>query len=240
MVNDYEKFLLAAGIAMMCPRMIVANQSFLRQPTQKRKSIVRTTRSRTRSGNIVEEKQNQIFNDRIKTSNFVPCSSSTNIPQGQFWNHVNRDCEIFPTVIPLEHRYLYWFNLAFIFGSHYPNQWLERKTVLNLVGTAKNHSMRGCLIPRATTISAFFPPLETASIDPPMDSLIMMKTGNLHYFMVWNPISHDICPGFTSGCKCPNPGTCPIKTQNSHLTMVMNACPRENSHANVCVDDFLL
>jgi hypothetical protein len=196
-MDDYTRFLVAASIASICPREIVSRNST--------SVISRTTRSK-RSMNIkkiVEKKANIESHEHP----FVPITDEC-INLGEFWNHVDRNCEIFPTIIPVEHLHLYWFNLALIFGYHYPNRWLERKEVLQLVGTSKNHSMRGCLIPRATTVSDFFPPLQDASRDPPRDSLIMMKTGNLHYFMVWQPIMQDFCPGVTSGCKCPNPKTC--------------------------------
>jgi hypothetical protein len=204
-MEDYTRFLLAASIASMCPREIVSRKS----PTP----LISRTRSCTRrSKKIVEKKQQIEFTEHP----FVPIRD-TWIHLGEFWNNVDRDCEIFPTVIPMEHRHLYWFNVATIFGYHYPNRWLERKQVLQMVGTSKNHSMRGCLIPRATTISDFFPPLQDASQDPPRDSLIMMKTKNLHYFMVWQPVLQDFCPGITSGCKCPNPKTCCIQKTSDFL-----------------------
>ncbi len=228
-MDDYETFFLAASIACICPRILVKkNQPMLKDNVEKlhkkrtKITIFRSTRSRTKSGKTVDQiqlKDKTPFHKRIHKQTNIQIIQHP-IFVGQFWNHVDRDCEIFPTIIPIQYKHLYWFDIATVFGSHYPNQWLERKVVLQLVGTEKNHSMRGCLIPRATTISAFFPILEDVSIDPPKDSLIMMKTGNLHYFMVWQPIIYESCPGFTSGCKCPNPQSCPIERNPNNFSLL--------------------
>ena len=79
------------------------------------------------------------------------------IPIGSFWQHVPTECEIEPTVIPLERMKLFWYHAAYVWGSHHSNQWIERKDVLKL-GMGKGHSMRGSLIPRPSTVLPFLHP----------------------------------------------------------------------------------
>jgi hypothetical protein len=105
------------------------------------------------------------------------------ISRDDFWKIIPINCEIGPTVIPSDKMSMVWFHRAKIWGSRHPNQWMERKEVLKLSG-GNNHSMRGALVPRSSTITPLFPCLLKSSF-PPTNCLIMLKYNNLHYFMVW-------------------------------------------------------
>ncbi len=127
-----------------------------------------------------------------------------------FWRCVPPNCEIEPTVIPIDRMEMYWFHVAYVWGSHFPNKWMERKEVMKLSRSLRPYqSMRGTLIPRASTISELFPKLVG---EPPANSLVMLKCGTLHYVMVWHPLPRNTCPARDATVAvfpCPNFGTCP-------------------------------
>jgi hypothetical protein len=127
------------------------------------------------------------------------------ISVGEFWKYVPKECEIEPTIIPPNRLHLFWYYAAYVWGSHHPNQWMERKEVLKL-GMGKDHSMRGAFIPRPSTVLPFYVPIQDQTRDPIPNSLIMMKYGNSHYFMVWQPF-HGTCTN--NVYHCPNLNNCP-------------------------------
>lgn len=176
---------------------MMASQTAPQPQPSKRPKLQAQSRSRSRSRSVAKPTQ---VNDAV-------------VSIGLFWTRVPNDCDIFPTVIPPERLKQFWYRAAYTHGFHRPNRWIARPLLIEYLGDTTRlakpfassedarHGMSGTLIPKPSTVSEKYPRLENG-VEPPPNSLVMMKYAKVHYFMTWQPSGSCLSSTIGIACDC--------------------------------------